>query len=227
MGEIGQTLIIVFSLIIGMVVSMAATGSIGNLLSGIVIMAFKPFEEGDWVIIADKHTGQIIEMNIMFTKIRDLENEIIEIPNNLVLSTGIINWTMAGKKGGFAIEIDASIGYSVPAKQVIQLMKDSCVGIPNLLEFPRPNVIISEFRDFAIAYKLRAYIQAPQVRFKTQTEIMINMQKTFTEAGVEIMSPEYNIQRAQRMQSAKSIKGRMKDFNKFESTTPPTLLKKV
>jgi small-conductance mechanosensitive channel len=224
MGEIGQTIIIVFSLIIGMVVSMAATGSIGNILSGFVIMSFKPFEEGDWVIIADKHTGQIIETNVMFTKIRDLENEIIEIPNNMVLSTGIVNWTMAAKTGGFAAEIDATIGYDVPAKQVIQLMTSSCEDIPSVLQFPKANVVMTEFHNHAIGYKLRAYIKSPQMRFKVQTDIMINMQKKFAEAGVEILSPEFFVRRAGKIPLKKDIKARMRNIKKFDG--PQIVVKK-
>lgn len=216
MGEIGQTLIIVFSLIIGLVVSMAATGSIGNILSGIVIMSFKPFEEGDYVVIADKYTGQIIETNIMFTKIRDLENELIEIPNNSVLSSGIVNWTQAARTGGFAVEIDVSIGYDIPAKQVIHLLKDSCVGLENVSEFPKPNVVMTEFQNHAIGYKLRAYIKSPQIQFKTRTDIMINIQKKFTEAGVEILSPEFYVKRIGKIPLPKQIKGRMKKIKKFD-----------
>jgi small-conductance mechanosensitive channel len=218
LGEIGQTIILVFSLIIGLVVSMAATGSIGNILSGFVIMSFKPFEEGDWVVIADKYTGQIIETNIMFTKLRDLENEVIEIPNNMVLSDGLVNWTLASKAGGFAIEIDVSIGYDVPAKQVIYLLKESCVGVPQVLEFPKPFVVMTGFLNHAIGYKLRAYTKTPQIMYRTQTEIMINIQKKFVEAGVEIMSPEVFVRRSVKVPTAKQIKGRMRKIKKYDTT---------
>jgi small-conductance mechanosensitive channel len=219
LGEIGQTIIIVFSMILGLVVSMAATGSIGNILSGIVIMSFKPFEEGDYVIIAEKHIGQIIETNIMFTKLRDLENEIVEIPNNIVLAGCIVNWTDSAKSGGFAVEIEASIGYDVPARQVIYLMKESCKDLPAVLEFPKPNVIITGFQNHAIGYKLRAYIKSPQIRFKIQTEIMINIQKKFTEAGVEVLSPEFYVKRTAKIPTPKAIKGRLKKIKKFDKQT--------
>jgi small-conductance mechanosensitive channel len=195
---------------------MAATGSIGNILSGLVIMSFKPFEEGDWVVIAEKHTGRIVETNIMFTKLKDFENEIIEIPNNMVLSTGIVNWTNAAKKGGFATEVDVTIGYDVPAKQVIFLLIKSCEGIPFILDIPKPNVIITEFHNHAIGYKLRAFIKTPQIKFRVQTDIMVNMQKNFAEAGVEILSPEVFIRRAAKIPTSKAIKGRVKKIQKFD-----------
>jgi small-conductance mechanosensitive channel len=216
LGEIGQTLILVFSMIIGMVVSMAATGSIGNMLSGLVILSFKPFDEGDWVVIADKYTGEIIETNIMFTKLRDLEDEMVEIPNNLILSQGIVNWTTAAKRGGFAVEIDTSIGYDVPAKQVIKLMESSCEGVENVLKDRDPTVVLTEFYDHAIGYKLRAYIDTPHHRNKIRTAIMVNMQRKFSEAGVEILSPIYEMGRLERTPSPEEVKKRVPDFLKFE-----------
>ena len=41
LGDLGQTIILMLSMIVGFVVSMAATGSIGNALSGLVIYGFK------------------------------------------------------------------------------------------------------------------------------------------------------------------------------------------
>jgi small-conductance mechanosensitive channel len=219
LGEIGQTIIIVFSLIIGMVVSMAATGSIGNILSGLVITAFKPFEEGDWVVIGEKHMGQIVESNLMFTKLKDLENEIIEIPNNLVLSAGIINWTSASKRGGFAVEIDASIGYDVPSRQVIELMKESAKDVPGVLNSPEPFVVTTEFFNHAIGYKLRFFIKSPEQQFFKKTDVMVNMQRKFAETGIEILSPEYFVRRPGKIPTGAQIKGRIKKFNKFEAST--------
>jgi len=214
LGDVGQTLILVFSMIIGLVVSMAATGSIGNLLSGMVIMSFKPFEEGDWVIVADKYTGQVMETNMMFTKMRDLENEIIEVPNNLVLSTGVINWTSAAKSGHFAVDVQATIGYDVPAAQTIRLMNESVKGIPGVLDNPEPHVVMDDFLDHTISYKLRAYINDPSIRFRVKTDIMIRMQKHFADEGVEILSPAYHMVRSEKIPTASQVKRKVTNLQR-------------
>lgn len=218
LGEIGQTMILVFSLIIGMVVSMAATGSIGNILSGIVLMAFKPIEEGDWVKIADKYTGQVVESNLLLTKLRNMENEIIEIPNNIILSAGIINLSTAKKHGYFAMNIEASIGYDVPARKVIRLMTESAKNVPGVLKDPAPVVITTEFQNHAINYLLRAYVDNPAERFNIKTEIMIEMQKRFTEEGVEILSPIYRVERSEKVPTAEQVRARLPDIVKEEKT---------
>jgi small-conductance mechanosensitive channel len=216
LGQVGQTIILVFSMIIGLVISMAATGSIGNMLSGLVILSFKPFDDGDWVIIAHKYQGEIIETSLMFTKLKNLENELIEIPNNIILSQGVVNWTTAARDGGFAIDIDATIGYDVPARQVIALMVRSSKDVKGVLKFPTPFVITTHFDDHAIGYKLRAYIDNPRQRFQLKTDIMVNMQKTFTEAGVEILSPRYWVGRMDKIPTEDEIKGRITKIKSFE-----------
>jgi small-conductance mechanosensitive channel len=216
LGDVGQTIIIVLSMIVGLVVSMAATGSIGNILSGIVIMSFKPFEEGDWVVVGDKYRGRIVETNLIFTKMRDLENELIEIPNNIVLSQGIINWSSASKAGGYAVEIDTTIGYDAPSRQVIKLMCESANRVDAVKRSPEPFVVLTEFQNHAIGYKLRAYIDDPEKQFTVRSDIMVMMHRVFTENGVEILSPVYEIGRIQYPPSQDEIKERAKIMKGFE-----------
>jgi small-conductance mechanosensitive channel len=216
LGTIGQTIILVFSLIFGLVVSMAATGSIGNMLSGLVMMSFKPMEEGDWVIIGNTHRGQVIETNLMFTKLRNWDDEVIEIPNNFVLSHGIVNWSTAARRGGFAVAIDATIGYDIPSRQVASLMKDSCAGITGILDNPTPKVYTTEFQNHAIGYKLRAYISDPGEQNRIRTELMVAMQKKFADAGVEILSPLFHVNRLDKIPTEEQVKDVGKRIGQFE-----------
>ena len=85
MGKLGETLILMMSIIIGFVVAMAATGSIGNILSGFMLNAFQSYNVGDRVKIGDT-IGDFVYTNLAFVRIRTLDNELVDIPNNNVIS---------------------------------------------------------------------------------------------------------------------------------------------
>jgi len=123
LGELGQTIILMMSVIIGFVVSMAATGSIGNALSGLVIYGFKPIEKGDVVSLTigsgDVVTGTITNIDLMFTTMIDLESQEVRIPNNDVLSYKLVNHTKSGiqlyyskvySNGGYGLKYDNNSG---------------------------------------------------------------------------------------------------------------------
>ena len=195
MAGIGQTLILVISMTIGFIISFAATGSIGNLLSGLVLMSIKPFDIGDRVLVGTNIVGDVQNSGMMFTTIRDLEGEIIEVPNNIVLATSIVNYSRSAREGGFTIVIDVSLGYDINPKKARELMKESALSAHGVLKDPSPFVLISRFLDHAVEYRVKAYIDRPQNMLHIRTAVMEQMLLTFHKAGLEILSPLYHVRR--------------------------------
>lgn len=220
LGEIGQTIILMISMIIGFVVSMAATGSIGNALSGLVIYGFKPLEKGDLVSVATGE-GQLIgtvrNIDLMFTTLEDLESKVIRVPNNVVLGSRIVNHSKSEPEG-FAVVIEATIGYDVPAELVKDLMKEAALETPGVLKDPKPFVLLTEFHNHAIGYKLRAYIDNAKAQFATKSAIMRIMQKKFHRAGVEILSPLYHVKREETMPTSDTIKKKQEYAEKIQDS---------
>ncbi len=195
MADIGQTLILVISMTIGFIISFAATGSIGNLLSGLVLMSIKPFDIGDRVLVGTDVMGDVQNSGMMFTTIKDLEGEIIEVPNNIVLATSIVNYSRSAREGGFTVVIDVSLGYDINPKKARELMKRSALSAHGVLKDPSPFVLIHRFMDHAVEYRLKAYIDRPQNMLHIRTAVMEQMLLTFHKSGLEILSPLYHVRR--------------------------------
>ena len=72
------------------VVSLAAQDTIKNLLGGILIFIDKPFQVGDYIIFGT-YEGTVEDMTFRSTRIRTLDNSIVQIPNSLVSSESLEN----------------------------------------------------------------------------------------------------------------------------------------
>jgi len=188
LGDIGTTFILVISMIIGLVVSFAATGSIGNMLSGLVLMSMKPYETGDRVMIGET-IGFVQKLGIMFTTIKDLESRILEIPNNNVLANNIMNFSRSATEGGYAVVIDVGLGYDLSPKTVRPLLKRAALTSPGVLKDPVPKVIVREFLDHAVVYRLRAYVDDPTNMLFIRSSVMESILMIFHEEGLQVMSP--------------------------------------
>ncbi len=188
LGDIGTTFILVISMIIGLVVSFAATGSIGNMLSGLVLMSMKPFDVGDRVMVGDM-IGFVQKIGIMFTTIKDLENRIIEIPNNNILANNIMNFTRSAKEGGYAVVIDVGLGYDISPKTVRPLLKRAALTSPGVIKDQVPKVLVREFLDHAVVYRLRAYVDDPTNMLFIRSSVMESVLMIFHEEGLQVMSP--------------------------------------
>ncbi|MGA1872481.1 MAG: mechanosensitive ion channel family protein, partial [Thermoplasmatota archaeon] len=188
LGDIGTTFILVISMIVGLVVSFAATGSIGNMLSGLVLMSMKPFDVGDRVMVGE-NIGFVQKLGIMFTTIKDLESRVIEIPNNNILANNIMNFSRSAKEGGYAVVIDVGLGYDIGPKTVRPLLKRAALTSPGVLKDPVPKVIAREFLDHAVVYRLRAYVDDPTNMLFIRSSVMESILMIFHEEGLQVMSP--------------------------------------
>lgn len=208
MSDIGSTIMIILSTMIGLVVAMAATGSIGNILSGLVIQSMKPFEIGDRVVVGEDILGDVMDVNMMFTKIRTLRSEYLDVPNNIIMANKITNLSRSGAVG---IDIDLSIGYDVPAKNIFDLIKIAAMNTPGILHDPKPQVFAIDFLDYAIKYRLRAFVNKPLAIPATRSNLIRRIQETFYKNGIEILSPWYIVRREDKIPESDVISARFKD----------------
>ena len=201
MGELGTTIITMLTLVIGIVVAMAATGSIGNILSGLVLNAFRPYAVGDRIKIGDT-IGDIVDTNLVFVRIRTLNGELVNIPNNNVIADNIYNFS---KSGAFAVNVDVGIGYNVPSEHVKKLLVEAARETKDVEDDPRPFVIITSLGDYAITYKLRAYTTNAKAMFQVRGNLMANVQIQFYSHGVEILSPWYLVRREDKIPTDQEV----------------------
>jgi len=201
MGDLGQTLILMISMIIGFVVAMAATGSIGNVLSGVMLNAFRPFEVGDRVKIGDE-IGDVVSTNLAFVRLETLNSEIIEIPNNTVIADKLINYS---RSGSFAVTVDVGIGYCIPTDLVKKLLIDAARETKDIEEDPRPHVLVMNLGDYAVTYRLKGYTTNAKAMVRIKSNLMANVHKCFYTHGVEILSPWYLVKREEKPPSEKEI----------------------
>lgn len=216
LGDIGQTFVLVISMIVGLVVSFAATGSIGNLLSGLVLITMKPYEVGDRVEIQNGLIGTVAIMGMMFTRIRDLEGRMIDVPNNNILMTNITNFSRSAEDGGYAVYIDVTLGYEIPPKRIRALLKRAAITSPGVLRDPSPVVLIRQFHNHAVEYRLRAYIEDPQNMMFIRSSVMESMLMIFHQEGLEILSPLYHVKREAKIPTSEEL------MDRVNSTSQPS-----
>jgi small-conductance mechanosensitive channel len=89
---IGTTLLATAGLI-GIVTGLAAQATLSNLIAGIAIAFSQPVRLGD-AVIYDDDWGWIEEITLMHTVIRTWDNRRLVVPNNVLNSTVIQNWTL-------------------------------------------------------------------------------------------------------------------------------------
>ena len=179
------------SVFLGLLISLGSAAAIGNVIAGIVLTYMRPFHVGDRVKIADTF-GDVTERTLLVTRVRTIKNVDITIPNALVLSAHIINFSSsASSSPPLILHTSVTIGYDAPWRKVHELLIAAARVTTRILQDPEPFVLQTSLNDFYVTYEINAYTDEPNLMATIYAELHQHIQDKFNEAGVEIMSPHY------------------------------------
>ena len=178
------------SIFLGVLLSLGSSSAVANAIAGIILTYMRSFLIGDWVQIGDT-VGEVVEKNLLVTRILTPKEEIITIPNATVMSGSVKNYSVEARKDGVIFHTTVSIGYDAPWRTIHQLLTSAALATKNIRTQPAPFVLQKGLDDFYVAYELNAYTDVPREMLNIFSELHQNIQDKFNEAGVEICSPHF------------------------------------
>lgn len=176
---------------LGLLISLGSTSVIANIMAGIVLTYTHAFSIGDRVQIGAT-IGDVVDRSLLVTTVRTIKNEDVTIPNNVVLSGHIVNYTQESTQQGLILFTSVTIGYDTPWREVHKALITAAAATPGILETPEPFVLQTALNDFYVSYQVNAYTKEPEHMATIYSALHQNIQDKFNEAGLEILSPHYN-----------------------------------
>ena len=179
------------SIFVAALFSLGSTASIGNLISGIIITYMRPFQVGDYVQIGDRE-GTVIEKNAFITRLRDIKENVITVPNNSILSQSTVNYTEAVRQaGGTIVHSDFTFTYKVFREQIEPLLLEAAGRCQLLMKTPPPFVLVTQLEDFYTRYQINAYTTESQRLFEVYSELHKHILDVFKENNLEPTSSHF------------------------------------
>ncbi|MDQ4101136.1 MAG: mechanosensitive ion channel family protein [Thermoproteota archaeon] len=173
----------------GTVIGFSSRNTISNVIAGILLLSSRPFKIGDRIRTLEEDEsliGDVIEITIIYTKIKTIRNELVTIPNQTLLENQIINYS--GLKY-LATTVEISIGYDANMDKVKSLLIQAARSTEGIIADPAPYVLITRFDSFAAVYELRAYTDQPNEFLRIQSYVRENVYETFQNAGIDLTTP--------------------------------------
>lgn len=172
----------------GLAVGLALQGSLANIAGGFILLVFKPFAVGDY-IITEKAEGTVTEIGIFYTRLCTLDNRRVTIPNAEISNQTLANATVEGKR---RVDLEFSASYADDVNKVERALLDACEGNPLILSDPAPFARLIAHKDSALAYSVRAWCRAEDywtVYFDLQRDVKL----AFDKNGVTIPFPQMDV----------------------------------
>jgi small-conductance mechanosensitive channel len=175
---------------LGILFSLGSSSAISNMVAGIVLTYMRPYKIGDRIKVGEV-MGDVIEKNLLVTRLRTIKNEDITIPNATILSGHTVNYSTVAKTMGLVLNTTITIGYDVPWQTVHNLLISAAEATEGIMTDKKPFVLQTGLNDFNVSYQLNAYTALSNQMAAIYSRLHQNIQDKFNEAGVEIMSPHY------------------------------------
>lgn len=175
--------------IVGLAVGFAAKDSLENFISGITILIDGPFKVGDQIEV-DGTYGTVDEITLRSTRIRTQNNEVMVMPNMLMINQKLINHSLTGV---IRVEVFFGIAYkesTSAARSVVLALVQSDPRIST--EYPA-KVVVRRLGDSSVDMILRFYITDTVLEIPLQAEYTEKVFVALKAANIEIPFPHLQL----------------------------------
>ena len=181
--------------IAAVVLGLAAQESFGNLISGMLIAVFHPFQVGDRVhLINNDLTGFVEDITLRHTVIRTLTNSRIIIPNSEMSKEKIENADYGDSTASSFL--DVSVAYESNLELAMEVMAKVIGEHPLYCDVrtdeekeqgvPKVKVFVRELGDSGIMLRANMWTKTANENFEACSDARLAIKKAFDEKGIEI-----------------------------------------
>jgi small-conductance mechanosensitive channel len=173
----------------GTIIGFSSRNTISNVIAGILLLSSRPFKIGDRIRTSanDDLIGDVIEITILYTKLRTIRNELVAVPNQMLLQQQIINYSGLDV---LACVIEVSQTYEQKRQRIESLLLEAAEKTKEIVRDPQPTVLLKRLESYAAVYELRAYTNKPNEFLKIQSELRKNVYDIFQMQGIDLTVPQ-------------------------------------
>lgn len=138
----------------GAAVALALKDSLANIAGGIVLLITHPFVTGDYIEMGDKE-GKVSRIDIFQTVLVTNDNKTVVIPNGLLSSDAVVNYTKQEKRR-VDIKIPVSYDSNIEAAKK-SVLKAAANQEKVLKDADEPFVRVSEYNDNSVVLDVKVW----------------------------------------------------------------------
>jgi small-conductance mechanosensitive channel len=178
------------SVFAGLLLTLGASGMVNQVMSGLMVVYSRTMRTGD-LIRVDDVTGEVMELGFLATKVRTSVGNEVSIPNARIVTAVVQNFSTFDAAIGPRISTTVTIGYDTPWRQVQAMLILASQKTEGVSAATPPEVVQRSLSDFYVEYELRCRIENAKQRVLVLSRLHAQIQDTFNEHGVQIMSPHF------------------------------------
>ncbi|SNS36896.1 Mechanosensitive ion channel [Noviherbaspirillum humi] len=188
---IDLTVLSVFGGALGVGLGLGLQKLASSYVSGFVILLERSLAIGDIVTI-DKYSGQVTRINTRYTIVRSPDGTETVIPNDLLVSSPVQNYSLTDRTLRLATRI--TVSYETDIEAVITVLERAAASVARVAASPAPSVLLVKFEPDGIELETGFWIDDPENgRGNVLSEVNRAIWKAFKAHGIQVPYPQREI----------------------------------
>ena len=186
--QLSQLALVVGALSVG--IGFGLNTVINNFVCGLILMIERPIQPGDTVEVSGT-IGTIRDIGIRTTTLTTFDGADVLVPNGLLLSEKLTNWTLNNKRR--RVEVPVGVTYNCSPREVQALLLEVAGKAAGISFNPPPAVLFLGFGESSLNFSVRVWTDEFDQGAIIASEMALSIHAALTEAGIEIPFPQRDL----------------------------------
>lgn len=169
-------------------IGLALKGSLSNFASGVLIVIFRPFKSKDFIEVG-KVSGTVQAIEIFHTVLTTGDNKMVAIPNRLVMSQPIVNFS---KHKIRRINFEIGVSYDADLQKTKQVLARVLESEGRILSLPAPTIGVLALANSSINIAVRPWVKSEEY-WKVYYDTLQAIKEELDKEGIQIPFPQMDI----------------------------------
>lgn len=171
----------------GLALGFALKDIISNFVSGVLLLALRPFEIGDEIVVGPTE-GRVVRIELRATEIRTYDGRLVIVPNAELFTSRVTNNTAAPVRRA---TLGVPVGYDADLAVAERVLIDTASRADDVLSGPAPSVRVRELGPSDILLELRFWTDSRRSDLLATTSVLRRQSvQALRAAGVPLPDPD-------------------------------------
>jgi small conductance mechanosensitive channel len=172
----------------GFAIGFALQGSLANFAAGVLILVFRPFKVGDYIMGAGE-AGTVKDLSLFTTVLSTPDNVKVMVPNGKLFGDVIKNVSAYDTR---RVDMVVGIGYGSDIQKAFDIIGELLKEDTRILTDPAPQIAVSEMADSSVNMVVRPWVNNADY-WSVKFDLTRKIKEAFDANGIEIPFPQRTV----------------------------------
>jgi small-conductance mechanosensitive channel len=178
--------------VIMVILSLAGSDTVADVVAGIMILTDRPFRVGDRIDISELGTwGDVVSIGMRSTQVLTRDHRMVIVPNSTIGKSQIVNYSYPDTT--YRLESYYLVSDELDLEEIREIIIKTIQGMEDVLDDKPVQALVEEIGDGSIRFRVRWWISSYMDTRLTYDDVNTAVYYAIKSAGIKLASDSYDL----------------------------------